>query len=94
MSDHKPCPDCDGRGFNYSDPDRKLLVCGMCGGDGELEEAMSKKYSTDELEKIVLQIYDILHDLISNASNYSQDLHVKMLDLRWLINQGKGTQEE
>ena len=49
MSDHKPCPDCSGRGFNYSDPDRKLLACGMCNGDGELEDKMSEKYSTEEM---------------------------------------------
>jgi len=34
------CPDCEGRGFNYSDPDGKQLVCQTCGG----QEYMSKPY--------------------------------------------------
>lgn len=28
-----PCPDCGGRGYSYSDPDGKQLVCQTCGGD-------------------------------------------------------------
>jgi len=43
MSDHKPCPDCGGRGYSYSDPDGKQLTCGMCDGYGEVEEEMSEK---------------------------------------------------
>jgi len=26
-----PCPDCDGRGYTYSDPDGKQLICQTCG---------------------------------------------------------------
>lgn len=32
------CPDCEGRGYNYSDPDHKMMECTTCDGAGELEE--------------------------------------------------------
>ncbi len=32
------CPDCDGKGYNYSDPDHKQLVCARCDGTGEIEK--------------------------------------------------------
>ena len=32
------CPDCEGRGFNYSDPDGKILECQTCESTGEVEK--------------------------------------------------------
>ncbi len=30
------CKDCDGRGYNYSDPDHRQLRCTTCDGWGEI----------------------------------------------------------
>ena len=32
------CKDCDGRGYNLSDPDGKQLVCTTCDGWGEYND--------------------------------------------------------
>ena len=48
MSEKKPCPDCGGKGYSYSDPDGKQLKCGMCNGYGKVEDKMSEKYSTED----------------------------------------------
>jgi DnaJ-class molecular chaperone len=42
MSEPKSCPDCEGRGYNYSDPDHKQLVCDSCDGQGEVDEEEGK----------------------------------------------------
>lgn len=38
----RPCCDCEGRGFNYSDPDGRQLICSTCDGYGSEAERMAE----------------------------------------------------
>ena len=67
MTAPAPCPDCDGRGFNYSDPDHRKIICTSCDGpeDGE-EEKMSKQGPFDKAIEILKWALD--NSLASQAS--------------------------
>jgi len=42
------CPDCEGRGFNYSDPDGKQLRCDRCDGYGEIRVRVGERRDEEE----------------------------------------------
>jgi hypothetical protein len=45
----RSCPDCDGLGIVYSDPDRRQLICSTCEGYGsEAERAAEAERKGDE----------------------------------------------
>jgi len=73
MSVHKPCPDCGGRGYAYSDPDGKQLKCGMCDGYGEVEDKMSEKYSTEELVEEIMVAFEARIESIDDGYTKSGD---------------------
>jgi hypothetical protein len=33
-----PCPDCGGKGYSYSDPDHRQIVCTSCDGPKDIKE--------------------------------------------------------
>ena len=37
-----PCPDCDGLGITYGDPDGRQLICSTCDGYGSEAERMAE----------------------------------------------------
>ncbi len=42
MTASAPCPDCKGRGFSYSDPDHRKIVCTSCEGEAMSETKKGK----------------------------------------------------
>jgi DnaJ-class molecular chaperone len=43
------CKDCNGKGYNYSDPDHKMLECDSCNGEGMIPDEDDLDNETIEL---------------------------------------------
>lgn len=76
------CSSCGGRGrVAGSKQSNTPLTCWVCDGTGKTED--------ERIEKIIIQIYEILWGLVGNASNYSDILGKEMKKLKDTIWEAK-----